>query len=497
MKNRSNKKYFEVSLSKEEIEKICQFPKKSETLANEPYSNKFLIDKMFFYPKFFNLYVSIQHGVFIRKINNEIFEGDIMSNFDYALYDRPLKEQYGIKVLSVEHPFLFYRKKYNIKQKNSAKGTLIFPLHGSPGLDRKYSIKEYIKDLKSLPESFYPLMICLHFTDVLKGQHHIWYEEGFEVTSAGNGYREDFVKRFYDILTSVKYITSNESTSALFYAVDLKIPAFIYGDNKIDKVDIYSKFNQNNFKKEEFNKLFYKKYRLNDYFPTCPTTKISKKTEKFVDEVLGKNNPKNSRLYVSFVLYKEWIKHQIKKINILIEKKSLMKYKRFIDEKSLDIQNHMTLEEKLSLIKYSKNRVVAEVGSFLGSNTLNISNVAKRVYAVDNWKRHQIDNSFEVFKKNISNKKNIIILNGEFEEALRKVPNEIDIAIIDGEHNSYESVCRDIKILFPKIKVGGYIIIHHLIWSVHPKMCIYDYLKNVTKKINNLPNLWIGEKIKF
>lgn len=488
-----NNKNFKVSLTKEELEKICAFPENYETLNHSDlYSNKYILKKMFFYP-FNKFYVSIQHGLWLKKIKNELSEGEILNNYRYALYDRPILQQYGIKILSIEHPFLFYKRKFNITQKNT-KGTIVFPLHTLTTFDIEYPIEKYIEQLKRLPQKFHPLLICLHFSDVINNRHHIWYDNGFEVTSAGNGFREDFVKRFYDILSSVKYATSNESTSGLYYAIDLDIPVFIYGNNVSDDKQIIfkTKFADINLENEEYLQNNIKKYNLNKFFPTSPTTKISKITQQHVDDILGKTYPKNNKLYVNFILYKEWFRFKIKDILIKLQ---ILKYKKYIDEKSLDISNHMTLEEKIFLIKYAKNKIVAEIGSFLGSNTINLANIAKKVYAVDNWKRHQIDNSYKIFKINISNKKNIEILNGEFEIILDKIQKDIDLVIIDGEHYSYEVICRDIKKTYPKLKKGGYIIIHHLKWSIHIKKCIYAYLINKVQEIEYLDNLWIGKKL--
>jgi hypothetical protein len=364
--------------------------------------------------------------------------------------------QYGIKILSIEHLFLFYRKKFNIKQKKNAKGTIVFPLHTLTTFDINYPIEEYIEKLKKLPSQFHPLLICLHFSDVINNKHHIWYEHGFEVTSAGNGFRKDFVKRFYDILSSVKYATANEATSAFYYAIDLGIPAFIYGNELANdkKISFKSKFANINLKENEYLQNNIKHFKLDKFFPTSPSTKINKITKQHVDDILGKTYPKNNKLYVNFILLKEWFRFTLKKFFI---KYQILKYKKYIDQKSLNIPNHMSIEEKILLIKYSKNKVVAEIGSFLGSNTINLANVAKKVYAVDNWARHPVNNSYEIFKKNIEKKSNIEILNGKFEEILDKLP-KLEVVIIDGEHHSYEVICRDIKKTFPKLKKGGYIL---------------------------------------
>ena len=484
---------FDCALSKSELEKICEFPnyikkyqERDEDLTRFAYSNAYVIRKMFLYPKFFEIYFGIEHGI---TINDEILKEDIIQDIDIALYGRKRKKDnyYGIKLINIEYPFLFYKRKFNIKQKKNAKGTIVFPMHASLHISREYDIYSYIKELKNLPKEFHPLLICLHYSDVLKGHHHIWYDEGFYVTSAGNGYREDFVKRFYKILSSVKYATANETTSSLFYAVDFGIPFFLYGNRKVKDVKLHSvaeKYALNNYKMD-----LAKKYGVEKYFNKITTT-ISKEQKEYVDKVLGKDEKKTNRLYVSLILYREWIKAQIKKIKRFIEVTKLKKYSKYLTQ---GILTHMTKEEQLSLIKYAINKEVVEIGSFLGANTVNIAKVAKKIYALDNWNRH-FEGAFLEFKKNIENYNNIFVFNNTFDNIYRNFFQKVDVVIVDGEHDTLEHVCRDVNFALKILKNKGILIIHHLRWTPFVKMCLWEK-RNKVKRINNLKNLWIGVKV--
>jgi predicted O-methyltransferase YrrM len=173
-------------------------------------------------------------------------------------------------------------------------------------------------------------------------------------------------------------------------------------------------------------------------------------------------------------------------------------YKKYLSKKSLNIPNHMELEERLLLIRYAqkvKRGKIVEIGSFLGSNTINLAKNASDsvVFAIDNWSRHQVTNCKDTFEKNISGFKNVVVLDGKFDKTYEKFNEKIDMLIIDGEHDSYEVIQRDLR-LFDNLKKGGIVIIHHYKWSPFVKMNIIDHLQNRTKEMVLLENIWVGKK---
>jgi len=180
-------------------------------------------------------------------------------------------------------PFVHYRKLMQIEKDITAKGTVAFPAHSTPLIDAVFDIEGYCKQLKSLPIEFHPITICLHAQDLKRKKDVIYRKYGFDIVTAGPtlvlGF--EFVQKFYEILRSHKYATSNQVGSYSFYAVEMGIPFFIFGES----ADL----------KNSGEPLMPSKFNYTDYpmgvlatmmFPG-PTQVISKEQKKFVEEELG------------------------------------------------------------------------------------------------------------------------------------------------------------------------------------------------------------------
>ncbi|AET66055.1 hypothetical protein Desor_0345 [Desulfosporosinus orientis DSM 765] len=128
-------------------------------------------------------------------------------------------------------PFIHYRKMMKIEKDAAAKGTIAFPAHSTQLVDAVFDIDEYCKQLKSLPDEYQPITICLHLHDIERKKDEVYKKHGFNVVTAGPiwvlGF--EFVQKFYDILRSHKYATSNQVGSYAFYAVEMGLPFFIFG----------------------------------------------------------------------------------------------------------------------------------------------------------------------------------------------------------------------------------------------------------------------------
>ncbi len=66
-------------------------------------------------------------------------------------------------------------------------------------------------------------------------------------------------------------------------------------------------------------------------------------------------------------------------------------------------------------------------------------------------------------------------------EALEDLPSEISLLFIDGSH-AYEDVCRDIDTYLPRLKVGGFLVLHDVMWTDT------DVIRAVEDKIRTRPN---------
>lgn len=189
----------------------------------------------------------------------------------------------SIPAAIVGAPFVHYRKLMKIEKDADAHGTVAFPAHSTQLIDSVFDIDGYCQQLKSLPTEFQPITICLHVHDVERKKDVIYKKNGFDVVTAGPAWvlGFEFVEKFYDILRSHKYATSNQVGSYSFYAVEMGIPFFIFGESAVLK----------NTGEPLMPSVFrYEDYPMGVYatamFPG-PTQVISEEQKKFVEEELG------------------------------------------------------------------------------------------------------------------------------------------------------------------------------------------------------------------
>lgn len=192
-------------------------------------------------------------------------------------------EESSIPAAIVGAPFIHYRKLRKIEKDIDAKGTIAFPAHSTSTIDAVFDIDGYCKQLQSLPGEFQPITICLHLHDVERKKEEIYKKYGFEVVNAGPiwvlGF--EFVQKFYEILRSHKYATSNQVGSYSFYAVEMGIPFFIFGESA-NLENSGEPLMPSNFS--------YSDYPLGVFATTMfqgPTQVISEEQKKFVEDELG------------------------------------------------------------------------------------------------------------------------------------------------------------------------------------------------------------------
>lgn len=185
------------------------------------------------YPTSLPLMACSDHGVFwgSRCWPNEI-------NSPYKLFLTWNKKKSEImnnvhrkNSLHIPHPWLAYREKYYPKSSCTGKGTIVFFAHSNATSRLLYdSLDRYMQNLRDLPESFQPVVICLSFHDVLKGLHTVLRKYGFPIISAGATNSKYFVDRFYSISRLFARSTSTVIGSHSYYLIEMGIPFFLYGE---------------------------------------------------------------------------------------------------------------------------------------------------------------------------------------------------------------------------------------------------------------------------
>lgn len=189
-----------------------------------------------YYPIFLPLTIYSDHAP--ELINNKPYTHELESDapvmFYHSLHAVDVWKNFSKKpCYSLYSPFVFYRRKNNIKKLDNSNGTIAFYSHSTDVIDNILDPELYIKQLLELPEKFQPVSVCLYDNDVRKGIYKIFLKHNIPVYTAGNSKSKFFAERFYSILKNFSFATSNAIGSYLFYAVEMNIPFSIYGDGPI------------------------------------------------------------------------------------------------------------------------------------------------------------------------------------------------------------------------------------------------------------------------
>lgn len=253
------------------------------------YGNNLILKNYAHFPRFLPLPCHFEHG---WTAHTEALSSDLG-------VDKPLMLVYSQRrkmawnkakktpAYIMGSPFIHYKNILKISKSSTAKGAVVFPSHSTQDTKSCFDVRGYCEKLQGLPLEFHPLTICLFWPDFKDKNAQIYREFGFKVTSAGRFKRGlGFVKNFYRIISRHKYATSNEIGSYTFYAVDLNIPFFLFGERPLCK-NIGS--NQDMRAAEKLDEMYYGRQAIK-MFSTGPTTEISSLQAKFVEEEIGEKN---------------------------------------------------------------------------------------------------------------------------------------------------------------------------------------------------------------
>lgn len=127
------------------------------------------------------------------------------------------------------------------------------------------------------------------------------------------------------------------------------------------------------------------------------------------------------------------------------------------------------LNEICSVIGDTQNKIMIEVGCYIGESTRVWASNFKKVYALDPWLKGkgydssdvvsesmsiEVEYEFDKNLKDFNNVSKIVDFSYNFSKILAN--QSVDFIYIDACHQ-YKDVLQDIKLFLPKVKSGGYI----------------------------------------
>ncbi len=227
----------------------------------------------------------VQHGDYAKIIKTDLQPNMHSMFFWNKRLASQWSQEYDVPAYCVGAPYIFYRKENNIQKDVNAKGTVVFPAHGTKNMPAIFNVDHYCTALKSLPEKFHPITICVFWADITQFAIHVEYlKHGFNVTCVfleGNNYPEGL----YNILKRHQYASSNIYGSYSLYAVEMGIPFFLFGedaryDNRLNH-DPNKPKSITSTRDSEEGELRYK------LFKSSPRGTITAEQEAFVHKELG------------------------------------------------------------------------------------------------------------------------------------------------------------------------------------------------------------------
>lgn len=183
------------------------------------------------YPKIFPLYVYSDHGA---ALHSNLFPHELNNgcNVHFTWHPDKVDKNAGStkRLIHVEHPWISYRHAQGFRRADVTSGTIVFFTHTVPGVRLEGSGgDEYFEQLRNLPQEFHPIVLCLHMHDIKSGFYKTLRRYGFPIVTAGNTSSDAFVDRFYELVSSFSYASSQEWGSQTAYCVELGIPYFLLG----------------------------------------------------------------------------------------------------------------------------------------------------------------------------------------------------------------------------------------------------------------------------
>lgn len=124
--------------------------------------------------------------------------------------------------------------------------------------------------------------------------------------------------------------------------------------------------------------------------------------------------------------------------------------------------------EYQDLIELATGKDCLDLGSYKGMSAWGMAHTAKSVFSVDTFKAntaglYQLDEitTLDDYINTVKDLPNVKWFVGTSEEASKseEVPADFDLVFIDAQHD-YESVKLDISLWWPRVRSGGYLVLH-------------------------------------
>jgi len=221
---------FDFQFDQRSVKYLCrhQVWESSEiTRKNCPFGLHSIFKEYAALPQDYPLRVTMEHGLKFDDNPSHIAKSTpFQAILTPSEIRTPVIEQVpGKRALPVGFAFLYAKAlfaKFGLETipEKARKGTLVFPFKSTSRTTIHFDHTSYATELKSLPQKFHPVFVCLYWADVKDGLAQIYQDAGLSVVTAGHRFDPLFFHRFYDLCRRFRYSASNDIGTNLFLAVE-------------------------------------------------------------------------------------------------------------------------------------------------------------------------------------------------------------------------------------------------------------------------------------
>lgn len=132
-------------------------------------------------------------------------------------------------VLGICSPFLYALQEFErrFRPLENRIGTIFFPRHSTAAKKVRSPYGAIAEALRSLPEPYQPVRVCVHWQDAKDGLSAFFRERGFATFCCGGLHDNWFLFRLLHLLSTCRYCCSQAVTSNTFYALAAGVKPFL------------------------------------------------------------------------------------------------------------------------------------------------------------------------------------------------------------------------------------------------------------------------------
>ena len=235
----------QVLSEQQDLERLCQpvnLHRHEKYSPNDNYGHAYLLKTYAGYPVEKSINATFPHGVYFRDkvLPKSEVKAPLPAVLNFPPITTPLwnKTAKHKKVIPFASPIHYAVRLFQAEvKKENRKGTLFLPKHSTKVVDVTFDVEAVVRELKSLPDDFKPVTVCVHWNDIEKGLHKVFIEAGFEVVTAGHLTDYNYMFRWLHLVSRHKLLAGCGLGSALFYSVIAGVPFYLTQEDAETKSD--------------------------------------------------------------------------------------------------------------------------------------------------------------------------------------------------------------------------------------------------------------------